>query len=301
MSDTATDQSSDRSGDRGLATSDVYDLAAAVTASWDSFIALVADVDLTARTRLDGWTVRDVVLHLGTWDGESSLSAALATRGTAAADVPLQPDAVNAAMIAAHGDATADEVLAALQASREAVVEVLASMVGTDAGLEPVASQLGPIPLLTLVHAGCYELALHALDVADAVGADVDPRLLASGVASLADTTGCLAAREGIDAKVGIDAKGASWAFASRADGSWTTHAVEGSAHGARVSGSAEDLLEASAGRADPVRLVTLRHLKVKHLGGLLALTPIIDHVPGLPGGRGLKAAARTLGGLFNR
>lgn len=287
--------------DKGLATSDAYDLSAAVTASWDAFIALVADVDLSARTRLDGWTVRDVVLHLGTWDGESSLSAALATRGTDAVDTPLDPDAVNAAMIVAHGDATADEILAALQASRDAVVEVLSSTVGTEAGLEPVASQLGPIPLLTLVHAGCYELALHALDVADAVRADVDPHLLAAGVAALADTTGCLAAREGIEASVGIDADEASWAFAARTDGGWTVRRVEGSAHGPRVSGSAEDLLEASAGRADPVRLVTLRHLKVKHLGGLLALTPIIDQVPGLPGGRGLKTAAKTLGGLFNR
>jgi uncharacterized protein (TIGR03083 family) len=287
--------------DKGLATSDAYDLPAAVTASWDAFIALVADVDLSARTRLDGWTVRDVVLHLGTWDGESSLSAALATRGTDAVDVPLDPDAVNADMIVAHGDATADEILTALQASRDAVVEVLSSMAGTEAGLEPVASQLGPIPLLTLVHAGCYELALHALDVADAVRADVDPQLLAAGVAALADTTGCLAAREGIEASVGIDAEEASWAFTSRPDGGWTVHLVEGHAHGPRVSGSAEDLLEASAGRADPVRLVTLRHLKVKHLGGLLALTPIIDQVPGLPGGRGLKAAAKTLGGLFNR
>jgi hypothetical protein len=68
-----------------------------------------------------------------------------------------------------------------------------------------------------------------------------------------------------------------------------------------RVSGRAEDLLEASAGRADPVRLVTLRHLRIKHLGGLLALTPIIDQVPGLPGGRTLKTAAKTLGNLFHR
>jgi hypothetical protein len=156
------------------------------------------------------------------------------------------------------------------------------------------------VPLLTLVHAGCYELALHALDIADALSVEVDPVLLRSGVAALADTTGCLAAREGIDATIGIDAKESSWTFTARADGSWTVEAIEGSAHGPRVSGSAEDLLEASAGRADPVRLVTLRHLKVKHVGGLLALTPIIDQVPGLPGGRGLKAAAKALGGIFH-
>ena len=284
----------------GLASSDDYDLPGAVLASWDAFIQLVERADLSARTRLDGWTVRDVVLHLGTWEGESSLSAALATRGTDAANTPLDPDTANAAMIQSHGDASSDEILAALTASRDAVADVLSSVAGSGEGLEPVASQLGPVPLLTLVHAGCYELAVHALDVADALDLDVDPQMLASGVAALADTTGCLAAREGIDATVGIDAKEASWAFTADGKGGWTTTAVTGKPHGPRVSGSAEDLLEASAGRADPVRLVTLRHLKIKHLGGLLALTPIIDQVPGLPGGRGLKAAAKTLGGLFN-
>jgi uncharacterized protein (TIGR03083 family) len=286
--------------DSGLASSDSYDLPAAVTSAWDAFIELAEGVDPAARTRLDGWTVRDVLLHLGTWDGESSLSAALATRGTPAADVPLDPDTVNAAMIQAHGDATADEILAALRASRDAVVDVLASAADAEVGLAPVASQLGPIPLLTLVHAGCYELAVHALDLADAVDGKVDPSLLRSGIAALADTTGCLAAREGIDATIGINADEAPWSFTAHADGGWTVDRIEGKAHGPRVSGSAEDLLEASAGRADPVRLVTLRHLKVKHLGGLLALTPIIDQVPGLPGGRGLKTAAKSLGGLFN-
>jgi uncharacterized protein (TIGR03083 family) len=287
--------------DTGLASSDSYDLPAAVRDAWDAFIDLADGADMTARTRLDGWTVRDVLLHLGTWDGESSLSAALATRGTPAADVPLDPDTANAAMIEAHADATADEILAALRASRDAVVDVLASATDAEVGQAPVASQLGPVPLLTLVHAGCYELAVHALDLADAVDAEVDPSLLRSGIAALTDTTGCLAAREGIEATIGINADEAPWSFTSRADGGWTVGRIEGSAHGPRVSGRAKDVLEASAGREDPVKLVTLRHLKVKHLGGLLALTPIIDQVPGLPGGRGLKAAAKTLGGLFHR
>lgn len=287
--------------DKGLATRDDYDLPAAVNAAWDAFVAQLEVADLAASTRLDGWTVRDLALHLGTWDGESALSAALATRGTPAVETPLDPDASNAEMIAAHRDASDDEVLDALRASRDAVRETLTSMAGSPDGLEPVASQLGPIPLLTLVHAGCYELAVHALDVAEAAGGDVDPGLIRSGVAALADTTGCLASREGITADIGISAKDAPWSFSARGDGSWTTEPIAGTPHGPRVSGSAEDLLEASAGRADPVRLVTLRHIKVKHIGGLLALTPIIDQVPGLPGGKGLKGAAKTLGSLFNR
>lgn len=287
--------------DKGLATNGDYDLRAVVLASWDAFIDLVEGADFAAGTRLDGWTVRELVLHLGTWDGTSALSSTLETLGTDAVNRPVDPDALNAELIAAHADASDAEIIAALVASRDGVREVLESDTATVNGLDLVASQLGAVPLLTLVHAGCYELAVHALDIADAGGGDVDESLLAHGVAALTDTTGCLAAREGIEATIGIDAKGSPWAFAARPDGSWTTTEIEGSPHGPRVSGSAQDLLEASAGRADPVRLVTLRHLKVKHLGGLLAITPIIDQVPGLPGGRGLKMAAKSLGGLFNR
>jgi uncharacterized protein (TIGR03083 family) len=286
---------------QGLLDDADYDLGGAVLESWDAFLGLIDTADLSASTRLKGWDVREVALHLGTWDGESALTQVLASLRSRDVDRPLDSDGFNAAVVAAHRDASDDDVRAALAESRAAVAELLASDEGNQRGDDPVSSVLGPMPLLTVVHAGCYELALHALDVADAIDGTCPPELLRHGVAALADSTGCLAAREGIDATVGINADEAPWSFTAHADGRWATEQIEGKAHGPRVSGSAEDLLEASAGRADPVRLVTLRRLKVKHIGGLLALTPIIDQVPGLPGGRGLKAAAKTLGGLFNR
>ncbi len=285
---------------QGLLDDGDYDLEAVVLESWDAFIALVDEADLSASTRLKGWDVREVALHLGTWDGVSALSQVLESRRSGETDEALDPEAFNATVIEARRDASDDEVRAALRESRAAVAELLASDEARQHGGDLVSSQLGPMPLLTVVHAGCYELAVHALDVADAVDGTCPAELLRHGVAALADSTGCLAAREGIEATIGINAEESPWTFASRADGGWTTSRIEGKAHGPRISGSAEDLLEASAGRADPVRLVTLRQLKIKHVGGLLALTPIIDHVPGLPGGRGLKLAAKSLGGLFN-
>lgn len=278
-----------------------YDLPGAVLESWDAFLGLVDDADLSARTRLKGWTVRDVAVHLGTWDGESALTQVLQSLRSGDADEPLDPDAFNVQVLAARRDAGDADVRAALAASRDDVAELLKSDEGRRRAGDPVASVLGPMPLLTVVHAGCYELAVHALDVADAVDGACPPVLLRHGVAALTDSTGCLAAREGIDATIGINAKESPWAFAARADGTWTTDRIDGDPHGPRVSGSAEDLLEASAGRADPVRLVTLRQLKIKHLGGLLALTPVIDQVPGLPGGRALKVAAKSLGGILRR
>jgi uncharacterized protein (TIGR03083 family) len=285
---------------QGLITAADYDLSSVVLESWDAFLGLVDDADLSAPTRLKGWNVREVVTHLGTWDGTSALTQVLESLRTGETDTAFDPDAFNAAVLEAQREASDADVRAALADSRDAVAKLLSSDDALEHGGDPVSSVLGPMPLLTVVHAGCYELAVHALDVADAVGAECPPVLLRHGIAALTDSTGCLAAREGIDATIGINAEEAPWSFVAQADGGWTTERIEGKPHGPRVSGSAEDLLEASAGRADPVRLVTVRRLKIKHLGGLLALTPVIDQVPGLPGGRALKVAAKTLGGLFN-
>jgi uncharacterized protein (TIGR03083 family) len=275
-----------------------YDVAATVLDSWDAIVALVDDADLAAPTRLDGWTVREVVLHLGTWQGRSAISQVLDSLGSDGAGPPLDADAFNAELVAQHADAGDDEVRQALRASRDAVAAVFDRGVAHERGRDLVASASGPMPLLTVLHAGCYELAVHALDLADALDRACDPLLLRHGVAALADSTGCLVARSGADASVGIIADEGGWAFASAPGGGWTTVPVTGDPHGPRIAGRAADLLAASSGRADPVRLLARRRLKISHVGGLLALTPILDEVPGLPGGKGLVLAAKSLGGL---
>jgi len=275
-----------------------HDLASTVLASWDSFIGLVDDTDLSAPTRLPGWTVREVALHVGTWEGRSAMNQVLETLGSDAARQPLDADALNAELVAAHAGATDDDVRAALRRSRDDVAELLASQLVQDRGREAVASVTGPLPLLTVVHAECYELALHALDIAAATDRDCPPLLLRHGIAALADSTGALAARAGADATIGIIADESAWTFTSYEDGSWTTTPVAGRPHGPRIAGRAKDLLEAAAGRAEPVRLLATRRLKASHPAGLTALAPILDEVPGLPGGKGLALAAKSLGGL---
>ena len=66
---------------------------------------------------------------------------------------------------------------------------------------------------------------------------------------------------------------------------------------GPAVEGSAELLLDAASGRINPVPAVALRRLKVHDVGGLLRLAPIVQAVPGIPGGPILQLAARTVGG----
>jgi hypothetical protein len=66
---------------------------------------------------------------------------------------------------------------------------------------------------------------------------------------------------------------------------------------GAAVTGEAAVLLEASAGRANPVALLARRRLGLRDPGGLLALAPLVDLAPNLPGGPILRLAARSLSG----
>ena len=61
------------------------------------------------------------------------------------------------------------------------------------------------------------------------------------------------------------------------------------------MEGDAAGLLDLSAGRINPVAAITKGHLRVHDLPGLLRLAPIVESVPGLPGGPVLSVAARTL------
>jgi len=78
-----------------------------------------------------------------------------------------------------------------------------------------VRSVLGPLPLSTLVGAGAYELAVHALDLAPAGARAPSTTLLSAGVAALVDTTGALAARCDISAGAACLSPEGGWAFAA--------------------------------------------------------------------------------------
>ena len=54
-------------------------------------------------------------------------------------------------------------------------------------------------------------------------------------------------------------------------------------------------LLDASAGRRAVPALLARRELRLHHVTGLLALAPIVEAVPGLPGGAALRSAVRNV------
>jgi uncharacterized protein (TIGR03083 family) len=279
------------------------EVARRVLTAWDAFIAQVEEVDLDRPTRLPGWRVHEVAVHLGCWPDHTALADLVAAARSGATREPPDADAVNARVTAAHRDACRNEVLDALRANRQATADYLAcEPAGLDHAL--TVSTVGRLPMLSVVLGQCYELAVHGLDLADAGAPPVPVDVLLSGLAALADVTGALAARCGITGGAALVTPDGGWRFA--ADGSgWTVRPVlPGDTSGTAVEAPIGLLLDAASGRVNPVTAVARRRLKVRRLGGLLRLAPIVQAAPGIPGGPILQLAARSLsgaGGMLGR
>lgn len=287
------------SGRSGLAEQAPAELGREVLAAWDAFLDVVRDpaTDLSRPSRLPGWTGRDTCIHLGSWDDAQVLESVLESARTGALDAGADPDDVNAALVRAHRDATDAQVVAALVAARERVARFFAEE-AQETGRLLARSAVGPLPVLSLVAAGTYELAVHALDLAPCGAPPPAPLLLDRGLASLLDVTGALSARAGVDLALTAMTPTGGWRFTSGPDG-WTTEPVPaGPVDGVGVRGSAQDLLDASAGRAGLPQLLVSRRLQVHQLPQWMRLAPLLEEVPGLPGGAALRTAVSGLSGV---
>ena len=279
----------------GLAERGPVELGSHVLAAWDDFLEVVRSADLGRPSRLPGWSGRDTCIHLGSWDDSQVLDGLLDSARTgdveqAAAD----PDVQNDRLVRAHRDASDAEVLEALEQARARIARFFAEE-ADETGRLLSRSTVGPLPVLSLVHAGTYELAVHALDLAPCGARPPSPQLLDRGLASLLDVTGALSARAGVDIALTAMTPAGGWRYVSDEDG-WRTEPVPaGDVDGVGVRGSAADLLDASAGRAGLPQLLLTRRMQVHHLPQWMRLAPLLDDVPGLPGGAALKAG---VGGL---
>ena len=272
------------------------EVAPRVLSAWDTFIGQAETVDLTRPSRLKGWRAQEVCVHLGCWDDHTAMADLIASARAGGAGTPPDVDAVNARVIAAHRDASRDQVLAALRRNREATARYLAEE-PVELDTAPTVSVVGPIPLLSVVLGQAYELAVHGLDVVSCGAAPPPADVLQSGLAALADVTGALAASMEITGGVTLATPDGGWAFRSDGGG-WTVEQVPpGRVDGPAVEAPTELLLDAASGRINPVPAVARRKLKVHDVGGLLQLAPIVQAVPGIPGGPILQLAARTVGG----
>lgn len=277
-----------------------------VLGAWDAFAAVCAATDLGRPSRLPGWTAHDVCVHIGDWDAPGTMDRLLTSARSGAAQSEAarsgaDTDTANAAVVAAHRNATRDEVLGAIHRARNRIAAWFAAPDAPDGpaalGLAPTMSVIGPLPLLTVVSASAYELAVHALDLGPAGAPRPADRLLSAGLASLVDVTGVFAHRRGVRTALTAWTGSAGWQVRVGGTG-WDTGPVSGRRPGgAVVEGDAAVLLDASAGRRAVPPLLAARTMRVHGLADLLALVPIVEEVPGLPGGPALRAAGRWVGG----
>ncbi len=284
----------------GLTEADPDEVGRLILAGWDAFLDVVGDpsTDLSRPSRLAGWSGKDLLIHLGAWDDAPGLASVLESAREGAFEPAIAPDAANEALVAAHRSASLGEVLRSLELSRQRIEDFfdgpdLATYASTLS-----RSSVGPLPVLSLLHAGTYELAVHALDLGPCGAPEPAPELLDRGLAALLDVTGALAARVGVDITVTAMTPTGGWRFTSGTDG-WTTEPAEaGRFDGVGVRGTAADLLDTSAGRAHLAQLLLSRRLQVQQLPQFMRLAPLLEQVPGLPGGPALRGAVGGLSGV---
>jgi uncharacterized protein (TIGR03083 family) len=281
---------------RGLVSAGRDIVGALVLSSWDAFLTVARSADLDRPSRLPGWRAQEICVHLGVWDDYDALDGLLASARAGGGGIP-DVDAANARVTGAHRNAPPADVLAALRRHRDGIENYLRSA-PTDLDLAPTAAPVGVLPFLTTIAAECYELAVHALDLADAGAAQPPESLLDAGLAALADVTGALAAAHDVPGGAALLTPTGGWRFEA-GGGAWLVEQLPGRARveGPAVTGEAATLLEASAGRTNPVALLARRKLGLRDPAGLLALAPLVEVAPNLPGGPILRLAARSLSG----
>jgi uncharacterized protein (TIGR03083 family) len=283
----------------GLASQPYAEQRDRVLTAWDDFVDLAEETDLDRPSRLPGWTGHDVCAHLGDWPGVVTLDRLIA-EATGRAEPRADADAANARVVEEHRDTPRADLLAALVRSRDRLEEWFGDPGAADGpdevGLRVVGSAVGSLPLLTVVAASAYELAVHSLDLGPCGAPPPGPGLLDAGLAALVDVTGVFASRRGMDASLTAWTGTHGWQVVADRDG-WATHRVEDLPPGAAVEAEPATLLDASAGRRPVPPLLATRSMRLHGVPDLLRLAPIVEEVPGLPGGPALAVAGRWVGG----
>ena len=285
----------------GLAETPPQVLGASVLAAWDAFLDVVQapTTDLRRPSRLRGLSGRDVLVHLGSWPDSQVVDSLLASAREGGTGSATSLDETNDELLAAHRDATQDDVVRSLHEARAGLAAFFASQEATALGRALSRSTAGPLPVLTLLNAGTFELAVHALDLGPCGAPPPPPQLLDSGLSALIDITGGLASRAGVDLVLGAQTpEDGGWQFSSGPHGWDTTRLPPGRLTGTGVHGAAVDLLEAASGRAHLPQLLLTRRLVVHHLPQWMRLAPLLDDVPGLPGGAALRSTVGSVSGI---
>ena len=263
-----------------MATGPAGELRERVLGSWDALLALAAErPDVGPLAELGSWPERPVLARL--------LAQA---RGERPGAPPPRTD---------HSGEGREPILAALAEARRRVADAL-ELAGErpELALAELDSALGPLPLLTQVHAMGHELALAALRLPGGADPALPGPLAEAGVAALVDVVGALAHRQGLRARAAVWGRGTGgWQFQADATGWTTTPCPQTPPPGVPgIEGPAATVLGVPSGRAALPALLARGDLRLHRIGGLMALAPLVEQVPGLPGGALLRRAVGVVG-----
>ena len=288
-------------GSRGFATDDRASLAHRVVAAWELWRSTRSRPTSRRRRRTKGRTGRDVLAPVGRWSDSRGFADVVAD-ARAGRTGRIDQEAYEQALRVSHRQASPTEVVASVRAAGAEVEAWLGSAEDDSDGLMLTSTPLGAMPIRTFVHAAVYQLAVVALDLEGCSPTPAPDPLLGLGLVALVDSTGCLAARRGLDASLVADARtdapdhrgGGVWGFGA-ADGAWCV-AELGEPEGPAITATTRVVLDITAGRtANVPGLVASGALRLHDVPGLLRLAPLVDEVPGIPGASALKAATISL------
>lgn len=288
--------------EHGLASGEVAPLAASVDRAWELFEQVARQADLSAPSRKQGLDGRAIVAQLGQWEVGRTLADLIADAHEG--DVGyVDADAIDARVVAATAELDDDTVIGGITAARAAIAEWLASDGPATWGLVHTSSPLGPLPVLTVVNAASYQLAIAARDLRP-TGVEEPLELLHLGMVAMVDTVGALAGRAHVTGSftavtpelvVGVGATAGRWR---------TSVLAEDPRQGPAVHATAPVVLDVTRGRVNTAALYRSGDLRVHDLPGLIRLAPVLEGVPGMPPvgaiGRALQLVD-AVGGLFGR
>ncbi len=274
-------------GERGVL-ADLPAAAARIRQAWALFETVVADVDLSGRTRSRGRTARDLLIPLGAWPDARGIHAMVADGRSQTTTAESQQRAEER-LRAAHADATPEEVRAMVRRSADHIVAWTDSPDLPEEASLTAPSPLGPVPVGTMIHAAAFQLAVVARDLRPA-GAPPSPDLDDLGVAALVDSSGAVAARLSAEASIAaITPTGVAGTGVS--GGAWRTvlAPAEPPGLGPGVVAPAGLLVDVAAGRIDLIGMA--RGLRVRDGRDLVGMSVVLDGIPDLPAAGMLRRA----------
>ncbi len=211
-------------------------------------LATLDEAQWATPTRCEGWTVRDVVLHLDSTNGFWAYSMTSGLRGEPTEVLAtFDPVATPALLVSAEGDVTGPAALERLQRSTDALVELWASL--DDAGWSTTAeAPPGHVTINALAHHALWDSWVHERDILLPLG--IEPEVHEDEVAASLRYVAALAPAFGVSAGTGdqgvlaIEARRPDLSFHVEVDGRAAVR--DGDAHAdLRLTGDALELLEA--------------------------------------------------------